>query len=102
MNPKTASPTSRAVAIVERARRAPGCLDCAVSADLVDPGRVNIIERWESQAAVETYRGGGPSPSDDQRAAMLSASVADYDVADVRPFFEKVSHDRQHGPGHHR
>jgi hypothetical protein len=36
----------------------------------------------ESQAAVETFRGNGPS--DEQGAAMLADSVAEYDVADVR------------------
>jgi quinol monooxygenase YgiN len=70
------------VDVVEQARRAPGCLDFAVTADLVDPRRIDIFERWESQAAVEAFRGSGPS--DEQRAAMLSASVAEYDVADVR------------------
>jgi quinol monooxygenase YgiN len=30
--------------------------DVAIRADLVDPGRVNIFERWESQAALETFR----------------------------------------------
>jgi quinol monooxygenase YgiN len=70
------------VSVVERARGTAGCLDFAVTADLIDPGRVNIFERWESQAAVETFRGSGPS--DEQAAAMLSASVAEYDVADAR------------------
>lgn len=70
------------VDVVERARRAPGCLDFAITADLVDPGRIDIFERWESQAAVEEFRGDGPS--DDQGAAILSASMAEYDVADVR------------------
>jgi len=70
------------VAVVEQARRAPGCLDFAITADLLDPSRIDIFERWESQTAVETFRGAGPS--DDQAAAMLSASVAEYDVADVR------------------
>jgi hypothetical protein len=59
----------------------------AITADLLDPGRVNLLERWESQAAVEAFRSSGPS--NQQRAAMLSASVAEYDVADVRPLFEK-------------
>jgi hypothetical protein len=36
------------VCIVERARRAVGCLDVAICANLVDPGRVNSFERWES------------------------------------------------------
>jgi hypothetical protein len=35
-----------------------------------------------SQAAVEAFRGSGSG--DDQSAAMLSASVAGYDIADVR------------------
>jgi quinol monooxygenase YgiN len=70
------------VSVVEQARRAPGCLDFAITADLVEPGRIDIFERWESQAAVEAFRGSGPS--DEQAAAMLAASVAEYDVADVR------------------
>jgi quinol monooxygenase YgiN len=70
------------VAVVTQARQAPGCLDYSITADLVDPGRIAIFERWESQAAVEAFRGSGPS--DEQGAAMLSASVAEYDVADVR------------------
>jgi quinol monooxygenase YgiN len=64
--------------VVRQARRAAGCLDFALSADLVDPGRVNIFERWESQAAVEAFRGSGPS--DEQGAAIRAASVAEYDV----------------------
>ena len=70
------------VAVVEAARAANGCLDFAISADLVDSGRINILERWESQEAVETFRGNGPS--DEQGAAMLSASVSEYDIAAVR------------------
>ena len=73
------------VSVVEQARGAAGCLDFAITADLVDSGRVNIFERWESQAAVDAFRGSGPS--DEQGAAMLSASVAEYDIADVRPLF---------------
>jgi hypothetical protein len=47
-----------------------GCLDTRC---------VDIFERWESQAAVETFRSSGPS--NEQGAAMLSASVAEYDIA---------------------
>ena len=75
--------------VVEQARRAAGCLDFAITADLLDPGRVNIFERWESQAAVDTFRSGGPS--DDQTATMLSGSVAEYDVADARSLIEHDS-----------
>ena len=60
--------------IVEQGRRAAGCLDFAITADLVDPGRVDVFERWESQAAVEAFRG-DDGPSDEQGAAIRSASV---------------------------
>ena len=29
------------VSVVEQARRAPGCLDFAITGDLVDPGRID-------------------------------------------------------------
>ncbi len=71
--------------VVEQARRTAGCLDFAITADLIDPGRVNVFERWESQAAVDTFRSSGPS--NEQLAAILSGSVAEYDVADTRNLF---------------
>ena len=49
------------MSVVEKARQADGCLDFAITADLLDPGRVNLFERWEKQAAVEAFRGSGPS-----------------------------------------
>jgi len=73
------------VSVVEQARGTAGCLDFAITADLIDPGRVTVFERWESQAAVETFR--RSAPRNKQRAAMLSASVAEYDIADVRHLF---------------
>jgi hypothetical protein len=44
--------------------------------------RINVYERWNSQSAVEAFRGGGPS--DEQGAATISASVAEFDVAQQR------------------
>jgi quinol monooxygenase YgiN len=78
---------ARCMSVVEQARGIAGCLDFAITADPLDPGRVNNFERWESQAAVETFR--GSSPSGKQAAAMLSASVGEYDVSDTRPIFER-------------
>src|SRR2546422_2800522 len=57
------------VRIVEQARRAVGCLDVAICADLVDPGRVNIFERRESQAALETFRSSGPDTEQRRRCS---------------------------------
>lgn len=70
------------VGIVRAARSAQGCLDFAISADPVEPGRLNIFERWESRAAIEEFRGSGPS--DEQGAAMREAVVAEYDVMHAR------------------
>ncbi len=71
------------VIIVEQARKVAGCLDCAITGDLIDPSRVNIFERWESQEALETARSN--SPSNEQFVeAMLSVSVEEYDIADVQ------------------
>ena len=68
--------------VVDQARRAPGCLDFAVTADLLDSSRVDIFERWESQAAVNAFRGSGPS--DEQTSTVISATVVEYDVTGER------------------
>jgi quinol monooxygenase YgiN len=73
---------SGCVDVVRQARRTPGCLDFTISADIIEPGRVNIFERWQSQAAVEAFRGNGTS--DEQGAAIVSAEVAEYDVGGKR------------------
>jgi quinol monooxygenase YgiN len=64
--------------VVEQARRTSGCLDFAISADLLDPGRVNIVERWEGREQLEAFRGAGVD--DDQAAMISSASVVEYEV----------------------
>jgi quinol monooxygenase YgiN len=73
------------MSVIGRARGIAGCLDFAITADPLDPSRLNSFERWESQAAVEAFLGSGASG--EQAAAMLSASAAKYDIADVRPSF---------------
>jgi quinol monooxygenase YgiN len=73
------------VSIVEKARGTAGCLDFAITADLIHPGRVNLYERWGSQAAVDTFH--RSAPRNKQGAAMLSASLTEYDIADVRHLF---------------
>ncbi len=67
---------------VEAGRAADGCLDFALSPDLLDPRRINVVERWQSRAAVEAFRGEGVG--DDQSATILSASVVECDVSDLR------------------
>jgi len=66
---------------VELARSSPGCADFSITADSVDPGRVNIFERWNSEAELLEFRGSGPDS--DQQAAIHDASVARYTISAV-------------------
>jgi quinol monooxygenase YgiN len=43
-------------ALVLRGRRAPGCLDLSITADLVDASRVNIFELWQSEEDLKEWR----------------------------------------------
>ena len=45
---------------VMQARRTAGCLDFVVAADPIEADRVNVFERWESEAALLAFRGAGP------------------------------------------
>ena len=64
--------------VVERARSTDGCLDFAVSADLLDPRRINVYERWADEGALMTFRGSGPS--DDQTDVIEDADVREFRV----------------------
>ena len=50
---------------VHLARQSPGCLDFAVSADPVDPTRVNVFERWARPADLDAFR--ASADPDDER-----------------------------------
>ncbi|MFE6026723.1 putative quinol monooxygenase [Streptomyces niveus] len=68
-----------------RARSEPGCLDYVVAADPVEPGRVNVYERWESRVHLaahlaRTARESQPSP------VMLSMEITQYEIGSSGPF----------------
>lgn len=67
--------------VVRLARVAPGCVDFAITADSVDASRVNIFERWESDAALIAFRNSGPDSGLVLR--IRSASVAKYRISTV-------------------
>lgn len=67
--------------VVELARAAPGCLDFSICADTVDPDRINIYERWETEEELMAFRGSGPDGG--QLAAIRSADVKRYGIATV-------------------
>lgn len=67
--------------VVELARAAQGCLDFALSADLVEPDRINVYERWETDEDVERFRGAGPEP--EQAGQIRDAEVMRYRISGV-------------------
>ena len=82
--------------VVDLARRTEGCLDFAITADLLDPARVNVYERWESQEAVEAFRGEAGTEVRAQRASkgpsgeqqdIRSGSVAEYGAVEEQVLF---------------
>ena len=73
--------------LVARSRAAPGCLDAAITADSVDPGRVNNVERWDSWESVRAWREVADAP--DTGIEMTEVSVSMYDATNERsPFPE--------------
>ena len=68
-------------AAVRAARDAPGCVDFAVSADLVEPGRINVYERWESDEHLLAFRGSGPEA--EQVTEILGAEVHKFRISGV-------------------
>jgi quinol monooxygenase YgiN len=65
-------------AVVELARTTRGCHDFALSPDPVEPGRINIFERWRSVEDVESFRGSSPGGPD--AATIVNAHVEQYEV----------------------
>ena len=45
-----------------KARQFRGCLDFVQAADPVEPGRINVYERWQSDDDVLAFRASGGSP----------------------------------------
>ncbi|NLU80046.1 antibiotic biosynthesis monooxygenase [Micromonospora sp. HNM0581] len=67
--------------IVRQARAAPGCLGFAISPDLLEPGRINVYERWESEEQMLDFRGSGPEP--EQQVAIVEAEVHKFLISAV-------------------
>ena len=70
-------------AVVEQARQSHGCLDFALSPDLLDPRRINVYERWTDEQALTSFRGSGPS--DDQTDTIQDADVQEFLVEPAVP-----------------
>jgi quinol monooxygenase YgiN len=66
---------------VELARRSPGCLDYALTADTLDDARIDVFERWETAADLLAFRGSGPDAG--TAARILGADVHRYEISAV-------------------
>ncbi|WP_116953058.1 putative quinol monooxygenase [Jiangella endophytica] len=64
------------IPVVEQARTTEGCLDYALSADLVDAERINVYERWASREALDAFRGDGAG--DEQGVLLTGADVREF------------------------
>ncbi len=67
-----------------QARQAPGCQDFVQSADPIDPERINVYERWDTDESLMSFRTSGdqshqPLPSPE----LLGAEVAKYRISAV-------------------
>ena len=71
--------------LVRRARAAPGCLDVAITADSIDPGRINNFERWESQDDLDRWRSVAHAP--DVGDEMIAVDVSLFDASGQRSPF---------------
>jgi quinol monooxygenase YgiN len=68
---------------VAAARSSPGCLDFVVAADPIEPDRINVYERWESEAQLEAFRGDGPAG--DLTSEIVKADVSRHQVSSSGP-----------------
>jgi quinol monooxygenase YgiN len=69
--------------LMRTSRAEAGCLEYVFCADPIEPNRVVLFERWETQADLDAHLSGmrsGPSPSDEVKPT--SVSVVFYDATD--------------------
>jgi len=64
--------------LVPRARAAQGCLDVAITADAVDPRRVNNYEWWQSEDALAAFRAVADPPQ--VEVEMLNMQMSKFHV----------------------
>jgi quinol monooxygenase YgiN len=65
--------------VTRLARSAPGCLDFVQAADPLDPTRINVYERWESDDHLHRFRAEGNPPAD--VPPLLDANVRKYRIS---------------------
>lgn len=72
--------------LLQRGRQAPGCHDLAISADAVDPGRVNNYECWESDTDLAAWREVARPPA--LNIPFLGGDMLTYHIARTAAVFD--------------
>jgi quinol monooxygenase YgiN len=67
--------------VVVLARQSVGCLDFVQAADPLDPRRINVFERWDSEEHLLAFRGAGQPARNSP--PIQSAQVKRYVIAAV-------------------
>lgn len=77
---------------MRRSRSEPGCQEYVFAPDPLEPGRVILFERWESEEALKAHLGvlrsaprNEPAPDAPPAVRPTSASIVRYDVSGERP-----------------
>jgi quinol monooxygenase YgiN len=70
--------------LVLRAREFDGCVHVAITADSVDPERINSAEVWRDAEALEQWRAQANAPDVEEPKYM---AVKRYDATDGGPLF---------------
>ena len=70
--------------VARQARVTEGCLDFVQAADPLDPERINIFERWESDADLAAFRTSGrPGEDEPEVPPLRAAHVRRYRISAV-------------------
>ncbi len=69
----------------ELARQAPGCHEFVQAPDPIEPDRIVIYERWESEAELMAFRNSDPDGADAPLPAIVGADVRRYEISHVGP-----------------
>ena len=75
--------------LVSRARAVDGCIHVAITADSVDPDRINNAEVWRDAEALEAWRAVANAPEMD--VEMRDVRVVRYDATDGGPLFLRTA-----------
>ena len=72
--------------VMRRSRAERGCIEYVMASDPLEPGRVVLFERWESQADLDAHLGAMSSAPESDRpsVAPTAVSIVVYDVSGER------------------